>query len=176
MMKKIINKSDAIILPGVGSFEHAMSSLDKLKLIDTIISFANSGRPLIGICLGMQLLFEKSYEFGSHDGLGLISGEVIKLDVNYPYTVPHVGWNRLKFVDEKKHVIFNGINEKEYFYFVHSFICNPTNNVEIASTAKYDKVEFCSAVINENIYGFQFHPERSAKAGLIIYKNLKKII
>ena len=174
--EKIINKSDAIILPGVGSFEHAMSSLDKLKLIDTIISFANSGRPLIGVCLGMQLLFEKSYEFGVHHGLGLISGEVIKLDVDYPYTVPQVQWNRLNFNNEKKHLIFNGINERQYFYFVHSFICKPTNNIQIATTTNYDSIDFCSSVINKNIYGFQFHPERSAEAGLIIYKNLKKII
>lgn len=174
--KKIINKSDAIILPGVGAFEHAMVSLEKLNLIDSIISFAKSERPLIGICLGMQLLFEKSYEFGLHHGLGLIPGNVIKLDVNYPYTVPHVQWNRLNFNNEKKHLIFKGINESQYFYFVHSFICKPTNNLEIATTTNYDSIDFCSSVINKNIYGFQFHPERSAEAGLIIYKNLKKII
>ena len=114
--EKIINKSDAIILPGVGSFEHAMSSLDKLKLIDSIISFAKSGRPLIGICLGMQLLFEKSYEFGSHDGLGLISGEVIKLLLTVFRIIAVVVMFVYVYFSYKKH------NSSILFLFVFSLL------------------------------------------------------
>ena len=117
----------------------------------------------------MQLLFENSQEFGNHKGLGLIEGEVVKFPTNVNDKIPHVSWNNLKINDKK---LYTNISKDDYFYFVHSFICSPKNDLEILTTTSYGGIDFCSSVKKDNIYGYQFHPEKSSKKGLLILKNL----
>ena len=160
-----ITNYDTIILPGVGAFGLAMEILKNKKLDIAIIDAVKNGKKIIGICLGMQLLFEKSFEFGENRGLGLIKGEVIRFTKNQ-LRVPHMGWNKIKAIN-KKYKQF----ESDY-YFVHSYYCVPKNQKDILFETNYG-FNFCSAINNNNIFGFQFHPEKSQKSGL---KLLKEII
>ena len=120
-----INEAAMIILPGVGAFSNAMDSLQNLNLVDTILNFASSGKPVIGICLGMQLLFEKSYEFGEKQGLGLIKGDVLKFDIKECLRVPHIGWNSIVETNSWDKTFLKGSKSESTMYFVHSFFCNP---------------------------------------------------
>lgn len=174
---EIIN-AGALILPGVGAFKQAMDSLKSLKLIDAIVKFADSDRPLIGICLGMQLLFEESKEFGSNNGLGLVKGKVKKFDVPSSVKVPHIGWNSINKIDKnswENDFLKNQINGDD-MYFIHSYFCQPTDSSIIKAKTKYGGDYFCSAIVQDNIFGVQFHPERSAEKGLKFYKNIRDII
>jgi len=162
------------ILPGVGAFGDAMEHLHAKGMDEAIISFASSGKPLMGICLGMQLLFEKSQEFGESKGLGLIQGEVVPFDTSRftePLKVPHMGWNTLNI--KKQNALVKDLPEAVYLYFVHSFhaVAKPEF---IIGTTHYG-YEFTSAVQKENIYGFQPHPEKSHEHGLRIYKNFTEL-
>ncbi len=160
---------DKLILPGVGAFGDAMEHLNKTGLKDAIIEFAKSGKYILGTCLGMQLLFESSLEFGKHEGLGLIEGEVVPFNKSklHNLKVPHMGWNEL-FV-QKKDPIFNNLPNEFYLYFVHSYhvVCDDT----FAIGKTIYGYEFISAVKKDNIYGFQPHPEKSHNNGLQILKN-----
>ncbi|NQY24085.1 MAG: imidazole glycerol phosphate synthase subunit HisH [Campylobacteraceae bacterium] len=163
---------DRIILPGVGAFGDAMLHLKQTGMKDAILDFSKLGKPMIGICLGMQLLFESSEEFGSHEGLGLIDGKILKFDkskMKEDFKVPHMGWNK---ITNTKSVLFDGL-EDPYLYFVHSFhVHTKEENVIGSTTYGY---EFASAVNKNNIYGFQPHPEKSHDNGLKILKNFLKI-
>lgn len=164
-----LNNADQIILPGVGAFEDAAKKLKNTGLDRVIIDLAKKGKPLMGICLGMQLLFDKSYEYGEHDGLGLIKGVVkpIKDDIPSEYKIPHIGWNPLVFKGNPS-PIFSKIKDGDCVYFVHSYYATQCDDSVIA-TAEYGK-ELTAAVSSKNIFGCQFHPEKSGNIGLNILK------
>lgn len=166
-----IRRADRIILPGVGAFADARAKLKANGLDELIISEAKNGKLLMGICLGMQLLFDRSYEYGVTEGLGLISGEVRPIASISPigYKVPHIGWNALRFSDKGKNSeVFKYITEGDYVYFVHSFAGMDCDESVIA-TAEYGAV-LTAAVDCGNVYGMQFHPEKSGDVGLKILK------
>ena len=165
---EILKQADQVLLPGVGAFEDAARKLHESGLDAVIKDLAKSGKPLLGICLGMQMLFEKSYEYGEHDGLGLIPGKVISMDGIVPadYKIPHIGWNALRFKQECP--LFKDIQESDCVYFVHSYFatdCDPY----ITATAEYGP-DLTAAVAHKNIFGCQFHPEKSGTVGLAILK------
>ena len=166
--KEEIEKADKIILPGVGAFEDAAEKLRKSGLAEVIKEQTAKGKPLMGICLGMQMLFEKSYEYGEHDGLGLIKGSVRPISDVIPsdYKVPHIGWNGLIF--KKESSLFKYISEGDCVYFVHSFYAADCGEAVIAS-AEYG-AELTAAVADGNVFGCQFHPEKSGKVGLNILR------
>ena len=167
--KKEINESDALILPGVGAFGDAVRNLKTQK--ELIIDQADAGKPILGICLGMQLFLTESEEKGSHLGLNLIEGNVIQFPKGMK--IPHMGWNQVKI--QNNHPIVEGIPKDAYFYFVHSYFCNPKNTEDIIAKTDYN-IEFASIIGRKNIIGTQFHPEKSAKYGLKILSNFKTII
>lgn len=167
--KEDIIAADRIILPGVGAFEDAIAKLRATGLVDTIIEETRKGKPLLGICLGMQLLFEKSYEYGEHEGLGLIKGEIasIQEDLNdKTLKVPHIGWNSLQLKGEDP--LFQYIKDGDYVYYVHSFYGKNCTENTIA-TSNYD-ITITGAVRSGSVYGTQFHPEKSGEVGLNILK------
>ncbi|MBO5370837.1 MAG: imidazole glycerol phosphate synthase subunit HisH [Clostridia bacterium] len=167
--KEIIEKSDKIILPGVGAFADAIDKLKKSGMADIVIAEAKKGKPIMGICLGMQLLFDKSFEYGEYDGLGLIKGEIRYIGevIDKDLKIPHIGWNALQFKGEKSK-IFKYLNEGDFVYFVHSYYGMDCEESTIA-TAEYS-VPLTAAVAKDNIYGCQFHPEKSGDVGLKILK------
>ena len=167
--EKIIRGADKVILPGVGAFEDAAAKLRASGLDRVICDEANEGKPLMGICLGMQMLLERSFEFGEHKGLGLIKGSVRPISDVIPkdLKIPHIGWNPLKFGKERD-PIFKYINEGDCVYFVHSFYGADCEEFVIA-TAEYG-APLTAAVARGNIYGMQFHPEKSGEVGLNILK------
>lgn len=162
--KNIILNADKVILPGVGAFKDAMEIIKKEGLDEVIKEVVRRSKPLLGICLGFQLLFEKSYEFGECEGLGLLKGEIKYLDV--PLKVPHVGWNSLMIKPESK--LLKNLNQN-YVYFVHSYYLN-SNEDFVSSYTEYG-VKLAVSVEKDNIYGCQFHPEKSGEIGLKILKN-----
>ncbi|NPA60595.1 MAG: imidazole glycerol phosphate synthase subunit HisH [Epsilonproteobacteria bacterium] len=165
---------DKLILPGVGAFGDAMEHLKERNMIDAIREFAKSAKPMLGICLGMQLLFESSEEFGEHEGLGLIKGKVVKFDnakFSEPLKVPHMGWNRMF---TKEHPLFDGLDENHYLYFVHTYHVVCDDKEDIIGRTNYG-YEFTSAVAHKNIMGIQPHPEKSHKNGLKILENFIKL-
>jgi glutamine amidotransferase len=173
-----ILSADGVILPGVGAFAHGMENLKKYNLIEIVKKYTNTNKPFLGICLGMQMLLEESEEFGKTKGLGLISGKVIKLPTqNSSYEkLPHVSWNEIREKNIKwDNTILDKVEHYSDMYFVHSFIANPENEYEILSVTKYSDYEFCSAIKKDNIYGCQFHPEKSGEIGLNIIKNFVNI-
>ncbi len=165
---EIIKKADKLILPGVGAFGDAAEKLRQNNLDKIVIEEAENGKPLLGICLGMQMLFEKSFEYGEHDGLGLIKGQVVPMQGKIPENlkIPHIGWNALKF--HKTSPVFKYINEGDCVYFVHSFYAENCEDSLIA-TSEYGK-DLTAAVGRDNIFGCQFHPEKSGDVGLKILK------
>ncbi len=165
---KVISEADRIILPGVGAFGDAAKKLREKGLDETIVKLAAQGKPLLGICLGMQLLFDKSYEYGEHGGLGLIAGQVRPLAERIDgLKIPHIGWNTLKFT--QKSALFEGLKDGDYVYFVHSYYaeCGGEN---LVATTDYG-FDVTAAVQNKNVCGVQFHPEKSGDTGLKILKN-----
>ena len=165
---------DKLILPGVGAFGDAMEHLRDRNMIDALKEYAQSGKYMLGICLGMQLLFESSEEFGKHEGLGLIKGSVVAFDsskFSEPLKVPHMGWNRMF---TSKHPLFENLDEEHYLYFVHSYHVKCSNKEDIIGTTNYG-YGFTSAVSRDNVMGFQPHPEKSHKNGLHILENFIKL-
>lgn len=161
-----IKSADRLILPGVGAFGDAAEKL-KTSGIDVLIKEqAAEGKPLLGICLGMQLLFDRSFEFGEHEGLGLIHGDVIPMAGNTPsgLKIPHIGWNSLRL--KGRNALFSGINNGDFVYFVHSYYADRCDNSVIATT-DYG-IPITAAAASGNVYGCQFHPEKSGKTGLAI--------
>ena len=167
--ENIIRAADRIILPGVGAFGDAVRKLRESGFFDVVIEEAQKGKPLMGICLGMQMLFDKSYEYGEYEGLGLIEGEIVPLKGEIPQNldIPHMGWNALKFHNGKSE-LFKYINEGDCVYFVHSYFGINCENSLIAS-AEYG-AQITAAVGKGNIFGCQFHPEKSGDVGLKILK------
>lgn len=173
--------ASAVILPGVGAFGDAMETLERLDLVGVLRDVATSGKPLLGVCLGMQLLMTESHEFGWHRGLGIFKGEVIRLkesrDGARRLKVPHVGWNQIHgrgaSADSNGWVdtVLDGLASGEFMYFVHSFYARPADTDTILSTTRYGEIEFCSSARLGNVFGCQFHPERSGKQGLRVYRN-----
>ncbi len=170
-----IVEADALILPGVGAFGDAMNNLNKLKLVDPIRNFIDSGKPFLGICLGLQLLFTQSEEFGTQNGLDIIKGVVRKFnskDDAIQLKVPQISWNKVLFTNQNlkdNSPLFN-IKNEEYFYFVHSFYVLPEEDVTLTET-EYGGIIYTSSIIKNNIFACQFHPEKSGKEGLKIYQN-----
>ncbi len=165
-----VKRCDRILLPGVGAFGDAMEHLRERGMDEAVKEFAGTGKPMLGICLGMQLLFSRSSEFGEHEGLGLIPGEVLPFDPNLfktPHKIPHMGWNEL-FV-QKETPIFEGLPRAFYLYFVHSYHAVTPKEYAIGRT--WYGYEFVSAVSNGNVFGIQPHPEKSHDNGLKILKN-----
>lgn len=173
--KQEIMSSDGAILPGVGAFGEAMENLKKLDLVSTIKEFVKSGRPFMGVCLGLQLLFTQSEEFGLHQGLNLIEGEVKRFpNVNssgQSVKVPQIGWNQIYSRDKNKwnNSPLQGIADGEFMYFVHSFYVTPKDKNDILSETDYEGIKYCSSVCRDNIFASQFHPEKSAQEGIKIY-------
>ncbi|MBO4733593.1 MAG: imidazole glycerol phosphate synthase subunit HisH [Clostridia bacterium] len=168
--KSVIAAAAKIVLPGVGAFGDAAKKLKEHNLDKVLIDQAALGKPILGICLGMQLLFDKSYEYGEHTGLGLIKGTVRAIAdvVKYDVKIPHMGWNSLEF-GEKKHSLFKYIDEGDYVYFVHSYCAVDCDDSVIAAT-NYGGAVITAAAANGNVYGCQFHPEKSGNVGLKILK------
>ena len=164
----VLRSADKILLPGVGAFEDAARKLRDSGLADLLKELVAEGKPLLGICLGMQMLFEKSYEYGEHEGLGLIPGAVrpIRDVIPAEYKIPHIGWNGLKLKGE--HPLFAGLSEGDCVYFVHSFYAADCDDAVIA-TAEYG-AELTAAVAKGNVMGCQFHPEKSGTVGLAILR------
>ena len=161
---------DKLILPGVGAFGDAMQHLRERDMIESLREYARSGKYMLGICLGMQLLFESSNEFGEHEGLSIIKGTVTAFDAkkfNEPLKIPHMGWNRMF---TQNHPLFKGLDEEHYLYFVHTYHVNCSNEKDIIGKTEYG-YEFTSAVAHGNVMGIQPHPEKSHKNGLAILKN-----
>lgn len=172
--------ADALILPGVGAFGDAMRALRERRLIEPIREFAASGKTLLGICLGMQLLMRESEEFGQHPGLGLLPGRVAKLpagevDRGRRLKVPHVGWNPVNTTPSATS-LFEGIPSATHFYFVHSYYVVPDDPSVVAAETPFGSRSFCSAIQSGSILACQFHPERSGPAGLRLYENLATIL
>lgn len=171
----VISDAHAAILPGVGANDAVMQQLVDRELPDTIRDFAASGRPMLCVCLGMQILFESSEE-GELPGLGILRGDVVRfsVDVNAPdgkkLKVPHMGWNTVHFRDHEveRHPAFAGIPQDSFFYFVHSYHCRAENPANVAATSPHG-IDVCAAVVHENVIGTQFHPEKSGRSGLEIY-------
>ena len=170
--REVIESADRVILPGVGAFRDAMEKLRASGLADTLRKVALQGKPLLGICLGMQLLFDKSYEYGEHEGLGFISGVVAPIPVMGGIKIPHMGWNELSF-GAKKHTLFRYLSEGDYVYFVHSYAAIDCEEAVIARTEYGSPVT--AAVAKGNILGCQFHPEKSGDVGLNILRAFSEI-
>ncbi len=160
-----VKACDAIILPGVGAFKDCMENLLRLNLVDALYDIFESRVPFLGICLGMQILFSRSYEFGEHKGLGVIKGEVIRFESNVK--IPHMGWNEVNKIKDSP--LLKDIPDGTYFYFDHSYYVLPDEDVTITITP-YNK-KFCSAIQKDNIFATQFHPEKSQKWGLQLLRN-----
>jgi imidazole glycerol-phosphate synthase subunit HisH len=162
---KVVRSAAGIILPGVGAARAGMQGLESRDLADAVVDAAQSGTPLLGHCLGMQLLFEESEENGGTRCLGVLGGKVRRFEGEMK--IPHIGWNE---VVTKNGNMWDGLPESPYFYFVHSYVCVPENADVIAGVTQYGG-EFCSAVVDGSVWGVQFHPERSGSSGLLLMRN-----
>ncbi|MFN3813748.1 MAG: imidazole glycerol phosphate synthase subunit HisH [Aquificaceae bacterium] len=167
----LINRGEALALPGVGAFKDAITNLKRLGLYTPIVKYIESGKPFLGICLGLQLLFERSYEFGEEKGFGVFEGDVVLLPKKVK--IPHIGWNQVWKKKDSK--LFESINDGDYFYFVHSYHVLPRKKDIIATTTDYG-VDFVSSVEYESVFAVQFHPEKSQRVGLKLLGNFKKVV
>lgn len=170
--KDVIASADKLILPGVGAFPDAMNRLNELNLTEFIKEQAKI-KPLLGICLGMQLLFERSFEFGCFDGLSLIPGDIVSFEgkINKDLKIPEIGWNELR-MNKQDSVLYKGFSGREFVYFVHSYFAD-CDSKYVSAFSEYD-IDFPASVEYENVFGCQFHPEKSGKAGLKILDNFCK--
>lgn len=180
--KNLILNAERVILPGVGAFAVGMDNLKKRGLVSVVNEVVNSGRPFLGICLGMQMLMTTSEEGGCWDGLNLIKGRVLRFSFSHDYKnlkIPHINWNTLKpsLVEQNRKndfwhgTLLEGLKENSDMYFVHSYYVHPENKEDCLATTQYGNIEFCSVIRKNNIMGCQFHPERSGEMGLGILKN-----
>ena len=168
-----LKEAKGIVLPGVGAFRDAVRNLKERGLWEGIIEEVNRGKPFLGICLGLQLLFERSYEFGETEGFGFVKGEVVKFELPKEFKIPHMGWNQV--YKKKESSLLTGIKEGEFFYFVHSYFVKPEEKSSVLTTTDYG-IEFTSAVERENVFGVQFHPEKSQRAGLKLLENFIRVV
>ena len=180
-----IRRADAVILPGVGAFRNAMTALRKYDLVQVLNDTVEEGKPLLGICLGMQLLMDESTEFGLTPGLGLIPGTVRHFNSGSEdrVRVPQISWNTLscgnstsESTESWSGTILDGVKEKEFMYFVHAFYVLPNDGRHVLARTTYGPVSYCSVIAKDNVVGCQFHPERSGQAGLAIYRNWARVI
>ena len=173
--KKILS-ARSVVLPGVGAFKACMDNLEKFDLIDTVKQSVQSGKPFLGICLGLQLLFSQAEEFGSVSGLGILKGKVVGFkdapNSGDPLKIPHMGWNNVEV--KPSHPLFDSVPNQSYFYFVHSYYVVPEDTATVATTTNYG-IEFVSGIHHENIHAFQFHPEKSQQLGLTVLKNFFRL-
>lgn len=168
-----LDDAAGIVVPGVGAFGDAIHNLQRLNLKEKIVENIKRGKPYLGICLGLQILFEYGYEFGEHQGLGVVKGSVVRFDEKLNVKIPHMGWNQIR--KEKSSKMFDGIKDGEFFYFVHSYYAKPDDTGVLATTTDYG-INFCSAIEIDNIWAVQFHPEKSQQAGLKLLSNFKNFI
>lgn len=169
---KVLEQADHVVLPGVGAFADAIAEIRRRELIEPIRAAIESGKPFLGICLGLQMLFDVSYEDGEHEGLGVIPGEVRRFDVPAEYKVPHMGWNHV--AQRRPAPIFNGIADGSHFYFVHSYYVVPKDESVITGESSYPE-PFCAAIWRNNLFATQFHPEKSQATGLQLLKNFAEL-
>lgn len=174
--KEDILNSDALIIPGVGAFGEAIANLKRMDLISPIIDYYNSGKPLMGICLGLQLLFEGSEEFGYNKGLGIIKGTVNKFSrtEDSRLKIPHMGWNKIhkgRMDEVWKESPLKHVPDEGFMYFVHSYFVQPSDEDIVLTTTEYSGTTFCSSIMQDNVFACQFHPEKSGHVGINIFKN-----
>jgi len=171
-----VRAASAVVLPGVGAFGDCMANLVKGDLREPVVRAIRSGRPFLGICLGLQLLFDESEEFGRQEGLGLVPGRVVRFPAGSPegepLKVPHIGWNQVTFRSRAR--IFEGLPDPAYLYFVHSYYVVPEDPAWIAGTTEYG-LSFTSAIARDNVWGVQFHPEKSQRLGLSILDRFARL-
>ncbi len=168
----VVDRAAKIILPGVGAFCDARIELARRGLTESVRGAIRAGKPFLGICLGLQLLFDVSYEDGRHEGLGLLAGEVLRFELPRSYKVPHMGWNQV--VLRRRPPIFQGVPDDAHFYFVHSYYVAPRDAELIAGETDYG-VTFTSMIWRDNLYATQFHPEKSQREGLQVLKNFAEL-
>lgn len=168
--------ADAAVLPGVGSFEAGMQGLFARGLTDAIRAFADSGKPLLGICLGAQMLFTRGYEFGAFDGLNIIQGDVVRFPSLSGAKIPHIGWNEITTRGREGEAIFDGLAENPVMYFVHSYILKPADAGAVLAETEHGGHKFCSVARQGRVFGCQFHPEKSGAAGLSFIKNFISLV
>ena len=171
--KREIEGAAGIVLPGVGAFKDCMENLERFGLVKPLLQSIEKGKPYLGICLGLQILFSESEEFGSHRGLDVIKGRVVRFRPDPEYKVPHMGWNTVKVVRQAP--VLQGIKDGDFFYFVHSYYVVPEEKEWIATVTDYGD-PFVSGVWKENLFAIQFHPEKSQQKGLRILENFVKLI
>lgn len=173
-----ISLADALVLPGDGAFAAGMEGLKVRGLIKAVLDFAKGNKPLLGICLGAQILMSLGYEFGKYRGLGLISGKVVKFKKNIGAKIPHIGWNNIYPARKKewKGTILEGVKPQSNVYFIHSYIIVPEDKNTVLALTNYGSSEFCSVVGKGQIWGCQFHPEKSGDVGLKIISNFIKMV
>lgn len=169
-----IKCADKLILPGVGAFNKAMYNLNNMGLTEVIKEKVNNGTPLLGICLGMQMIFQKGYENGECEGLAFIDGEVKILEPKEKVKIPHIGWNKLEY--NKSNDLIKGLDENSFVYYVHSYAVTNIKNENLVGFSSYGGVKVPSIVCNNNVYGTQFHPEKSGEVGLRILQNFEEVI
>jgi glutamine amidotransferase len=167
-----VQKASKIVLPGVGAFGACMENLEKFGLIPTILKVIEQRKPFLGICMGMQVLFDEGEEFGKHKGLGVIPGKVVKFKLPQQFKIPHMGWNRL--LKKRRHPVLADIDDNAYFYFVHSYHVVPKDPGVIATMTDYGR-EFVSSIAKDNIFACQFHPEKSQNLGLKMLKSFANL-
>ena len=168
----VLAKASKVVLPGVGAFADAITELKHRDLVVPIAETIEGGKPFLGICLGLQLLFDCSYEGGEHEGLGIVSGEVRHFDVPREYKVPHMGWNQVR--TRRPSPLFAGIEDQTHFYFVHSYYVVPKDQQIVAGEAEYPD-PFCAMICRDNLFATQFHPEKSQSAGLKVLQNFAEL-
>lgn len=169
-----VKSADKLILPGVGAFNKAMYNLNNMGLTEVIKEKVNSGTPLLGICLGMQMIFQKGYENGECEGLDFIDGEVKILDPKEKVKIPHIGWNKLEH--NISNDLIKGLDENSFVYYVHSYAATNVKNENLIGFSNYGGIKVPSIVCNNNVYGTQFHPEKSGEVGLRILQNFGEVI
>jgi imidazole glycerol-phosphate synthase subunit HisH len=168
----VLADAQKIVLPGVGAFRDAIAALRERRLVEPIRRAIDQGKPFLGICLGLQLLFEKSYEDGEYEGLGVLRGDVVRFKVPAAFKVPHMGWNQIQI--RKRSPVMTGIDDGAHFYFVHSYYVAPQDQSVVATETDYSG-PFCSSVWRDNLFAVQFHPEKSQSAGLQLLKNFAEM-
>lgn len=168
----VLEAAEKVVLPGVGAFEDAIGELKRLQLVEPTLEAIRSGKPFLGICLGLQLLFEVSYEHGRHEGLGVLPGEVVRFQVPDDLKVPHMGWNQVNYRHQPP--ILEGIPDGSHFYFVHSYYVVPRDEAVIATETTYHTT-FTSSVWQDNLFATQFHPEKSQADGLKLLRNFAEL-
>lgn len=168
-----ISKAHSLILPGVGAFKDAMDNISKSGLVDIIKNKVSEGTPLLGICLGMQMLYEKGYEVEEREGLGFLKGEIRLMEPTEKIKIPHIGWNRLEYTRDSS---FSEIDKEEFVYYVHSYCATNIDEKQLVAYSEYGEFKIPGLVQNKNVIGAQFHPEKSGEIGLSILKKFGEMV